>query len=161
MATHSSILAWSIPWTEEPGRLQSTGTQRFGHNWATNTITSQSWRQYGTGEQIPRSVDENTGSRNTLTNTVNFWLTTSRRWEGIQWRTVILFNKHLDIHRPKNEPKRKWIIDLNVKVETFRRKFFEFGWGKEFLYMTPKAVSVKETNHELDLNEKLCKTLLT
>ena len=32
MATHSSILAWEIPWTEEPGGLQSTGSQRFGHD---------------------------------------------------------------------------------------------------------------------------------
>ena len=32
MATHSSILAWEIPWTEEPGGLQSTGWQRVGHN---------------------------------------------------------------------------------------------------------------------------------
>ena len=32
MATHSNILAWKIPWTEEPGRLQSMGLQRVGHN---------------------------------------------------------------------------------------------------------------------------------
>ena len=32
MATHSSILAWRIPWTEEPGRLQSTGSQRVRHD---------------------------------------------------------------------------------------------------------------------------------
>ena len=32
MATHSSILAWRIPWTEEPGGLQSMGSQRVGHN---------------------------------------------------------------------------------------------------------------------------------
>ena len=32
MVTHSSILAWRIPWTEEPGRLQSMGSQRVGHN---------------------------------------------------------------------------------------------------------------------------------
>ena len=32
MATHSSILAWRIPWTEEPGRLQSMGSQRDRHN---------------------------------------------------------------------------------------------------------------------------------
>ena len=32
MATHSSILAWEIPWTEEPGRPQSTGWQRVGHD---------------------------------------------------------------------------------------------------------------------------------
>ena len=32
MATHSSTLAWRIPWTEEPGRLQSTGWQKVGHD---------------------------------------------------------------------------------------------------------------------------------
>ena len=32
MATHSSTLAWRIPWTEEPGGLQSMGSQRVGHN---------------------------------------------------------------------------------------------------------------------------------
>ena len=35
MATHSSILAWESPWTEEPGRLQSMGSQRIGHDLAT------------------------------------------------------------------------------------------------------------------------------
>ena len=35
MATHSSILAWKIPWMEEPGRLQYMGLQRVGHDWAT------------------------------------------------------------------------------------------------------------------------------
>ena len=33
-ATHSSILAWRIPWTEETGRLQSVGSQRVGHDWS-------------------------------------------------------------------------------------------------------------------------------
>ena len=32
MATHSNILAWKIPWTEQPGRLQSMGSQRVGHD---------------------------------------------------------------------------------------------------------------------------------
>ena len=32
MATHSSTLAWKVPWTEEPGRLQSMGSQRVGHD---------------------------------------------------------------------------------------------------------------------------------
>ena len=35
MATHSSILAWKIPWTEEPGRLQSMGSHRVGHDLVT------------------------------------------------------------------------------------------------------------------------------
>ena len=37
MAAHSSILAWRIPWTEEPGGLQSMGSERVGHEWITNT----------------------------------------------------------------------------------------------------------------------------
>ena len=40
MTTHSSILAWRIPWTEKPGRLHSMGLQRVGHDSATNTISS-------------------------------------------------------------------------------------------------------------------------
>ena len=36
MAIHSSTLAWKIPWTEEPGRLQSMGSQRVRHDWATS-----------------------------------------------------------------------------------------------------------------------------
>ena len=38
MATHSSILAWRIPWTEQPGELQSMGLQRVGHDGVTNTF---------------------------------------------------------------------------------------------------------------------------
>ena len=40
MATHSSILAWRIPWTEEPGGLQSMGLQRVAHNLAATTTDS-------------------------------------------------------------------------------------------------------------------------
>ena len=40
MATHSSTLAWKIPWKEEPGRLQSMGLRRVEHNWVTFTVSS-------------------------------------------------------------------------------------------------------------------------
>ena len=40
MAIYSSLLAWRIPWTEEPGGLQSVGSQRVGCDWATNTTTT-------------------------------------------------------------------------------------------------------------------------
>ena len=39
MATHARTLAWKLPWTEESGCLQSMGSQRIGHDWATNTLT--------------------------------------------------------------------------------------------------------------------------
>ena len=46
MAPYSSTLAWEIPWTEEPGRLQSMGLRRVGHNWATSLslFTFMHWR---------------------------------------------------------------------------------------------------------------------
>ena len=67
MAPHSSTLAWKIPWMEEPGRLQSMGSRRVGHDWATSLSLScigegngnlrtqehssvLAWRIPGTGE---------------------------------------------------------------------------------------------------------------
>ena len=47
MAPHSSTLTWKIPWTEEPGRLQSMGSWRVGHDWATSLslFTFLHWRR--------------------------------------------------------------------------------------------------------------------
>ena len=47
MAPHSSTLAWRIPWTEEPGRLQSMGSRRVEHDWATSLslFTCMHWRR--------------------------------------------------------------------------------------------------------------------
>ena len=47
MAPHSSVLAWRIPWTEEPGGLQSMGSRRVGHDWATSLslFTFMHWRR--------------------------------------------------------------------------------------------------------------------
>ena len=47
MAPHFSTLAWKIPWTEEPGRLQSMGSRRVGHDWATSLslFTLMHWRR--------------------------------------------------------------------------------------------------------------------
>ena len=47
MAPHSSTLAWKIPWMEEPGRLQSMGSLRVGHDWVTSLslFTSMQWRR--------------------------------------------------------------------------------------------------------------------
>ena len=47
MTTHSSILAWKIPWTEEPGRLQSMGSQGIRHDWVTNTYTQTKEKEFG------------------------------------------------------------------------------------------------------------------
>ena len=49
MATHSRILAWEIPWTEEPGRLQCKRLQRVGHHWATSTLMLEEILKNGKG----------------------------------------------------------------------------------------------------------------
>ena len=67
MAVHASILAWRIPRMEEPGRLQSMGSQRVGHDCGTNTHTHKDvwatfitwtrlWGQRHTGSRTPRAI---------------------------------------------------------------------------------------------------------
>ena len=53
MATHSSVLAWRIPWTEKPGRLQSMASHRVRHDWSNLAAVAASvlaWRISGMGE---------------------------------------------------------------------------------------------------------------
>ena len=57
MATHASILAWRIPWTEEPGGLQSMGSQRVGHDRTTNTLT-WSWMFSAFNERLGAPDDQ-------------------------------------------------------------------------------------------------------
>ena len=57
LAPHSSTLAWKIPWTEEPGRLQSMGSQRVGHDWV--TLLSLSCTGEGNGNPLQCSCLEN------------------------------------------------------------------------------------------------------
>ena len=54
VATHPSILAWRISWTEEPGRLQSMESQRIGYNWATNIFTFDRKNRIHISLQYPR-----------------------------------------------------------------------------------------------------------
>ena len=63
MAPHSSILAWKIPWTEEPGRLQSMASRRIEHNWATSLHFSLSCIGEGNGNPLQCSCVENPRDR--------------------------------------------------------------------------------------------------
>ena len=71
MATYSSILAWKIPWTEEPGGLQSMGVQRAGHNWSALAPTHTSGNPFGSRLILPLRDNLNTShsrdGRNQLT----------------------------------------------------------------------------------------------
>ena len=63
MATHSSTLAWKIPWMEEPVRLQSMGSQRVGHVWAMHFHFSLSCIGEGNGNPLQCSCLENPRDR--------------------------------------------------------------------------------------------------
>ena len=54
MATHSSVLAWRIPWTEKPGRLQSMGLHRVGHDWSDLVVVVVGSGQTGDGKSEHR-----------------------------------------------------------------------------------------------------------
>ena len=57
MATHSSILAWEIPWTEESGGLQSVGLQRVGHNVANNIYSHVKRKSLSSVRHLEGSLD--------------------------------------------------------------------------------------------------------
>ena len=59
MAPHSSTLAWKIPWMEEPGRLQSMGSWRVGHDWVTSLSLFTSCLGEGNGNPLQCSCLEN------------------------------------------------------------------------------------------------------
>ena len=79
MATHSSTLAWKMPWTEEPGRLQSMGLLRVGHNWATSLLFSLSCIGEGNGNPLQCSCLVNRRNRGALWAAV-YGVTQSRTW---------------------------------------------------------------------------------
>ena len=63
MATHSSTLAWKVPWMEEPGGLQSMGSQRVGHDWAISLSLFLSCIGEGNGNPLQCSCLENPRDR--------------------------------------------------------------------------------------------------
>ena len=98
MASHSSTLAWKIPWTEEPGRLQSMGSQRIAHDWSGSRQIwpwSMEWSRAKTNRVLPR---EHTGhSKHPLPTT--------------QEKTL-----HMDITR-WSTLKSDWLYSLQPKIE--------------------------------------------
>ena len=87
MATHSSILAWRITWTEKTGRLHSVGSQRVRHDWAANTHTHT--HKTETGSQIQQR---------------DLWLSRGRRGaEGVDWDFEVSRWKLLQIECISNQ----------------------------------------------------------
>ena len=96
MAPHSSTLAWKIPWTEEPSRLQSMGSLRVGYDWATSLSFSLSCIGEGNGNPLQCSCLENPRDGGawwaavygvTWSRTLLKWLSNSSRKSWGRWFT--------------------------------------------------------------------------
>ena len=77
MALHSSTLAWKVPWTEEPDRLQSMGSQRVGHDWETPLSLSLSFIGEGNGNPAPVFLPGESQGRGSLVGCCLWGLTDS------------------------------------------------------------------------------------
>ena len=98
MAPHSSTLAWKVPWTEEPGGLQSMGSWRVGHDWATSLSLSLSCIGEGNGNPLQCSCLENPREggawwaavyRITQSRTGLKWLSSSSSSSSITWEALL------------------------------------------------------------------------
>ena len=94
-APHSSTLAWKILWTEEPGRLQSMGLLRVGHDWATSLSFSLSCIGEGNGNPLQCSCLENPRDRGA------WWAAVSgvtQSWTRLKWLSSSSSSKRLRTH---------------------------------------------------------------
>ena len=110
VAPHSSTLAWKIPRTEEPGRLQSTGSLRVGHGWATSLSLSLSCIGEGNGIPFQCSCLENPRDEGAWWAVV-YWVAQSRTW--LKW-----LSSSIPFHIPILQCNLNWPL-------TFLQKFFK------------------------------------
>ena len=117
MAPHSSTLAWKIPWTEEPGRLQSTGSLRVGDDWATSLslFTFMHWRR----KWPPTPVflpGENPRDGVAQSRTRLKWLSNSSSSSTYKYITIWIFKK----------PALLFLLFMHTCVSHIRPKDLEF-----------------------------------
>ena len=97
MAPHSSTLAWKIPWMEEPGRLQSMGSLRVRHDWATSLslFTFMHWRRKWQPTQV--FLPEESQGRGSLVAAV-YGVAQSRTW--LKWLSSLAAADLSEINHP-------------------------------------------------------------
>ena len=122
MAAHSRTLAWKIPWTEEPGRLQPMGLQRVGHHWTTSLslhiVTSEEKER-----AIPRARERTVQERKTDLRQNPAYLSYSHLWDHYGWKVV----NHMkewdkgDYEKPNNAEVYKLWQGVNILFWSYRK----------------------------------------
>ena len=105
MATHSSTLAWKIPWTEKHGSLQFMGSLGFGHDWATSFLP---WNIFFICENIGSSTVQFSLNTILLLPRVRKWFTEDK----IQWKFGALWGGkgHFPGGTSNKEPAHQWMV---------------------------------------------------
>ena len=140
MATHSSILTWRIPWTEEPGGPQSIGSQRVGHNWTTACMNTHIWwdsHQCGSGEvshpilsTLPSTVYTQVGSDNFQGKPSRHRAPDNILRKESSINCVFLFHIHFysyDLHWCKEQQQQQNLIE----VRSHKVKWWFIIWTKK------------------------------
>ena len=159
METHFSIFAWRIPWTEGPGGLQSIGSQRVGHEWATNTFTSTSyWGDViGAGRKTRRQwVEKYLGGRPMETvNLDKITLLRNLAEKGEQWNDI-----------ENEQTTEKGFAVVAAEYPWSWSKYLNFysltrAWNLDWLQslslgeMNPRATQEEETGAHFQIQESL------
>ena len=87
MAPHSSTLAWKIPWMEEPGRLQSMGSLRVGHEWATSLSLFTLCIGEGNGNPLRCSCLDSLGDEGAWWTAI---YVVTQSWKQLKWLSSII-----------------------------------------------------------------------
>ena len=128
MATHSSILAWRILWTEEPSRLQSMGSQRVGHNWATFTSFFQTDKEHSKGKSSELWLGENENSQCIWSLYPSLSIQVQPQKRNLGWLDIQAeASWDIDSQRPKGMEK------LHIKL-LWSKSPGEYGWSFCFIF---------------------------
>ena len=122
VATHSSILAWRIPRTEEPGGLQSMGSQRVRHDWATNTLCYSSYNTL-TQELRHKLTSQEVGMIFT-----SYWWTLPSPPSHLMWALCLLGDEQ---YKPRVHFSSQILFSKPwIAPELF---LYSFGWAETLL----------------------------
>ena len=143
MAPHSSTLAWKIPWMEEPGGLQSMGSLRVGHDWATSLslFTFMHWRRKW--QPTPVFLPGESQGRRSLVGCPLWRCTESDTTEWLNWTELKQFLQSFSIKHITGIPYNTQALDIVKRTHhTLKLQIKKFKKGEytgTFLSSLPRA----------------------